>query len=126
MSVANFFIRGEATGMSMSKVAITGVAGAVATGISLIGVVPGSRRGWRVDQDRRSREAQQLGQQQVASQPSGEMVWLNHQRSRRGSGEEREEGICGVRKHAHVASVVHRVLETLERERVGGARQVPL
>ena len=86
--------------MSMSKVAIAGMTRAVATGISLVGVVPGSRRGWRVDQDRRSGEAQQLREQLVASQPSGEVVWLDHQRSRRGSGKEREEGIRGVRKHA--------------------------
>ena len=112
--------------MSMSKVAIAGMTRAVATGISLVGVVPGSRRGWRVDQDRRSGEAQQLGEQQVASQPSGEVVWLDHQRSRRGSGKEREEGIRGVRKHARVASVARRILEALERERVGSARQVPL
>ncbi len=49
--------------MSMSKVAIAGTTGAVAAGISLVGVVPGSRRGRRVGQDRGSGEAQQLGEQ---------------------------------------------------------------
>ncbi len=31
-----------------------------------------------------------------------------------------------MRKHARVANVTHRALEALERERVGGARQVSL
>jgi len=42
--------------MSMGKVAITDAARAVAASVSLVGVVRGSRRGWRIDQDRSSGE----------------------------------------------------------------------
>jgi hypothetical protein len=48
MPVANFFIRGGATGMSMDKVAIADTTRAVATNISLVGEVRDSRRGRRV------------------------------------------------------------------------------
>ena len=126
MSVANFFIRGEATGMSMGKVTIADATGAVGTSIRLVRVVGGSRRDKRVDQNWRSGEAQQLGEQQVAPQPSGEVVRLDHQRSRRGSGEERKEGIRSMREHARVTGVASRVLQALERKRMGSARQVPL
>ena len=81
--------------MSMGKVAIANTTRAVATNISLVGEVRGVRRVRWADEDGRSGEAQQLGEQQVAPQPSGEVVRLDHQRSRRGSGEEREEASVG-------------------------------
>ena len=112
--------------MSMGKVAIADATGAVATNIGLVGEVQNSRRGRRVDQDGRSGEAQQLGEQQEAPQPSGEVVRLDHQRSRCGGGEERKESIRRVREHARVTGVASRVLQALERKRMGSARQVPL
>ena len=82
--------------MSMGKVAIADTTRAVATNISLVGEVRGIRRVRWADEDGRSGEAQQLGEQQVAPQPSGEVVSLDHQRSRCGGGEEGKEGIRGV------------------------------
>ena len=53
--------------MSVGKVAITDAAKAVAARVSLVGVVRGSRRGWRIDEDRSSGEAQQLGEQRSSA-----------------------------------------------------------
>jgi hypothetical protein len=66
--------------MSVGKVAIADTTGAVAASISLIGEVWGVRRGRWVNQDRRSvpGESQQLGEQQIASQPRSEVRWLDY------------------------------------------------
>ena len=64
--------------MSVGKVAIADATRTVAASISLIGEVWGVRRGRWVNQDRRSGESQQLGEQQIASQPRSEVRWLDY------------------------------------------------
>jgi hypothetical protein len=64
--------------MSVGKVAIADTTGAVAASISLIGEVWGVRRGRWVNQDWRSGESQQLGEQQIASQPRSEVRWFDY------------------------------------------------
>ena len=63
--------------MSVGKVAIADATRTVAASISLIEVW-GVRRGRWVNQDRRSGESQQLGEQQIASQPRSEVRWLDY------------------------------------------------